>query len=395
MKLRKNLKFALILISIFILSTACSNGKEFLIINKSSQTDNTEKHYSEIEEIISHVNLLAVGDIMFHSHQIRAAYDSKTGGYDFLPVFKHVQKYIEGADISIANLETVIAGGDIEYSGCQRFNAPKESVKAISEAGFDIISTANNHSLDYGKKGLINTIKTIEEYEMKNIGTYTEKETPILVEEIDGIRLGFLSYTYALNGMDFTLSSEELTFMVNKIDESKIKNDLKKAKDLDIDLIVVYIHWGYEYHMEPSEYQIELGEKIIGWGADIILGSHPHVIQKAEILNIDGEDKFIMYSMGNFLSNQMKSSLGNPYTEDGIMINLKLEKSSLTQKTKIVEIEYIPTWVNRYSENGMLIYEILPIEDVLNGDLDIKLEDSVIERIKKSLSDTLAKTKKP
>ncbi len=345
----------------------------------------------EDEEVIATVNLLASGDLMFHSPQFRSAYDSSTGAYDFSPVFRYVKKYIEEADISMANLETVIAGSHIEYSGFPKFNTPKEAVLGISQAGFDILVTSNNHSLDYGKEGLINTIEIIDEYGMKNIGTYKEKGRPILIEERNGIKMAFLSYTYGLNGMGSSLSKEELSYMVNRIDEESIKKDLERAEALDADLTIVYMHWGYEYHREVSDYQIELGEKMANWGADIILGSHPHVIQKSEILKVDGEDKFISYSMGNFLSNQRKSSMGNSYTEDGIMINLEIEKSSLTENTKIVSIDYIPTWLYRYRKDGKLLYEILPVEDALNGSLGIQLDDSIKIRLKKSLEDTMWK----
>ena len=127
--------------------------------------------------------------------------------------------------------------------------------------------------------------------------------------------------------------------MVNLIDEDKIKNDIEKAKNLDVDLIVVFIHWGYEYHREPSESQIQLGEKMVEWGANIILGSHPHVIQKSQIINKDGRDNFIIYSMGNFISNQRKETSGNTYTEDGIMINLELEKNFALEETVIKNIQ--------------------------------------------------------
>lgn len=398
MKNKKNI-VVILFIGILLLIVGCTGSDETLVASTNQQSiEDANKAHENIvekdqaeEEIISTINLLATGDIMFHSPQFKYAYDSNTGTYDFSPVFNHVKKYIDEADISIANFETVTAGSGISYSGFPRFNTPKEAVLGIKNAGFDILSTANNHSLDQGKIGLINTIKVIEEYGMKNIGTYIEKEIPILIEDIDGIKLAFLSYTYGLNGMDSTLSTEELAYMINRIDEEKIKNDIEKSKSLNVDLTVIYIHWGNEYQREPSEYQIELGEKMVNWGADIIFGSHPHVIQKSEILNVDGEDKFIIYSMGNFLSNQRKETMGNSYTEDGIILNLEIEKSSLTNKTKISKIRYIPTWLHRYRKDGKLIYEILPIEDVLEDVVDIKIGQQVKERMKRSSGDTMSK----
>lgn len=399
--MKKRIIIFILVISTFMILVGCSGRNQTLIIDENIQSDKDksqiedkthEKDKTEVvEETIYTINLLAAGDIMFHSPQFRSAYNSTDKSYDFFPMFKYIKDYAEKADIAIANFETVTAGSDIEYSGFPRFNTPKESLIAIKEAGFDILSTSNNHSLDQGKKGLVNTIKAIEEYKMKNIGTYVEKEKPVLVEEVNGIKLAFLSYTYGLNGMDSTLSPEELSYMVNKIDEEKIKTDIEKSKTLGVDLTVVYIHWGHEYHREPSEYQLELGEKMVNWGANIILGSHPHVIQKSQIINLDGRDNFIIYSMGNFLSNQRKSSMGNSYTEDGIMVNFQIEKSSLTGETNIKNVEYIPTWVYRYRKEGKLKYEILPIEDVLSDTLDIEIESEIKNRIKKSYEDTMSK----
>ncbi|MDU5082085.1 CapA family protein [uncultured Tissierella sp.] len=354
------------------------------------------KNLDDITEVIeepriSTINLLAVGDIMFHSPQYKAAFNKETLSYDFTSTFRHIKKYVEKANIALGNFETVTAGEEIPFSGFPRFNTPKESLLALKETGFDILATANNHCLDHGKTGLIRTIDNINEYGMKNIGTYKEPNNNILIEEIENIRIGFLSYTYGLNGMDSTLTGEELSYMVNRIDEEKIKRDIEKARSSDIDLIVVFIHWGNEYQREPSSYQIELGEKMVEWGANIILGSHPHVIQRSQIINRDGKDNFIIYSMGNFLSNQRKETMDNSYTEDGVMINLEIEKDFSSQETVIKNIQYIPTWVYKYRENNKLFFEILPIDDYINGELNVSIADSLKGRLKKSYDDTMSK----
>lgn len=384
-------------ISISLIGCVLSKGNLSLQnSNKAEESELKEEYINNTEDIpeepeFSSINLLAAGDIMFHSPQIRAAYDNVNETYDFSPVFKYVKKHIKEADIALANFETVTAGEQIKYSGFPRFNTPKESLLAIEEAGFDILATANNHSLDQGKKGLINTIESIEEYGMKNIGTYREPNEDISIEDINGIKLGFLSYTYGLNGMNSTLTAEELSYMVNKIDEEKIKEDLNRVEELGVDLIVVFIHWGHEYHREPSSYQIELGQKMVEWGADIILGSHPHVIQKSQIINEDGKDKFIIYSMGNFLSNQRYETLQNSYTEDGVMVKLNIEKNLQTEETLIKNIEYIPTWVHRYRENDKLFYEILPVKDVIEKEQEIITTKELEKRLKKSYDDTMEK----
>ncbi len=399
-------KRVLILITAFFISVSFLGCK---ILDENIYSENTneidenvpvkeEKDIIAEEDIlleprISNINLIAAGDIMFHSPQFRAAYNSESESYDFSSVFKYVKKHIEEADIALANFETVTAGEEVKFSGFPRFNTPKEALLAIKEAGFHILSTANNHSLDQGKKGLIGTIEAMEEYGLKNIGTYSQPNENILIEEVKGIKLGFLSYTYGLNGLDSLLTPEELSYMINLIDEEKIGEDIKKTKDMGVDLTVIFIHWGHEYHREPSEYQMELGEKLVDWGGDIILGSHPHVIQKSQIIEKDGKDKFIIYSMGNFLSNQRYETLGNSYTEDGILINLNIEKNWDSGDTIIKDIEYIPTWVNKYRENEKVYYEILPIKDAIEREIEVKKIDSMEERLKKSYTDTLGKMK--
>ncbi|MBU5438547.1 CapA family protein [Tissierella sp. MSJ-40] len=343
------------------------------------------------EQRISNITLLSVGDIMFHSPQFKAAYDSTRGVYDFTPTFKYVKKYISGADIALGNFETVTAGKEVGFKGYPNFNSPRETLYALKDTGFDILSTANNHSLDQGKNGLISTIDAIEEYGLKNIGTYKEPNTPILVEEVEGIKLGFLCYTYGMNGMDFTLTEQELSYMINKIDENKIKEDIESVKSLGVDVIVVFIHWGNEYQREPSTYQMDLGRKMVEWGANIILGSHPHVIQKTEIISYNGKDNFIIYSMGNFLSNQRKETMDNVYTEDGIMVQLELEKDFSKAETTIKNITYIPTWVHKYRKNNQLFYEILPIQELLQGGLEVPVTKEVLGRIERSYKDTMDK----
>lgn len=343
-----------------------------------------------IEEKISTATILAVGDIMFHLPQVKSAYNEDTNSYDFTDVFKYVKPYINSSDISIANFETVTYGNDIGFSGFPRFNSPVETLYALKDAGFDILNTANNHSIDRGKDGIINTIHHINSYGMKNIGTYKEPSENILVEDVNGIKIAFLSYSYGFNGLDSLLTEDELAYMVSKIDEKKIKEEIEKAKALNSDIIVVYIHWGNEYEREPSKYQVELGRNMVNWGANIVLGSHPHVIQRSEVIEKDGKNNFIIYSMGNFLSNQRKESMGNKYAEDGIMVRIDLEKNILEEETLIKDIEFIPTWVRKYEEDNRIKYEILPIKDFLEDEnLYIKLKEKEKLRISESFTDTM------
>lgn len=392
---KKILCFILISLVLVLIISACRSG----LVNNNTNNKVEDKLDDEItpikeeiveeiaEDKIEEISLLAVGDIMYHSPQVRAAYLGE-GKYDFRPTFRYVKEYIEQADISLANYETVTAGKDIAYSGFPRFNSPKETIFALADTGFDIISTANNHSLDQGKKGILTTLDNMEEYGLKAIGTNRTNEENILIQDVKGIKIGFLSYTYGLNGLDSLLTKEELSYMINLIDEERMEKDIKRTKELGADLTVLFLHWGHEYHNLPSNYQIELGEKIIGWGGNIILGSHPHVIQKSEMID-NQEGNFIIYSMGNFLSNQSLETMGNSFTEDGVMVKINIEKNFTKDEITIKEVEYIPTWVYKYKSEGRFNYEILPIEAIMDKELDLELTQQVFNRIEKSFNSTL------
>lgn len=360
------------------------DDREFLSEEIGGQVQKEEE--IKQEPIVSTATILAAGDVMFHKPQIIGAYDSKSGTYDFNDCFQYVKKYIEKADLSLVNFETVTAGSDRGFHGYPNFNSPVESLEALKNSGFDILSTANNHSLDQGKVGLVNTIEALKKYGFKNIGTYNEPGDKILIEKINDINIGLLSYTYGCNGMEYTLTEEELNNMINLIDEERIKTDIEKAVEMGSDLVVVFIHWGNEYQREPSEEQLELGRKMVEWGANIVFGSHPHVIQKSEIIEHNGKDNFIIYSLGNFISNQRRETINNKYTEDGIMVTVEVEKDFSKDETIIKNITYTPTWVYKYSKDGVAKYEIIPIDESNMEQID----DAIHGKVKESYENTMS-----
>ncbi len=395
-KMKKILTLLLIILSVALAAVSLDN--DWTAYKESVNEENFEPEDEGTGDVIEEnpedkkatASILAVGDVMFHMPQIKSAYNKDTNSYDFTHVFKYVKHYIQSSDMAIANFETVTYGNDAGFSGFPRFNSPVETLYALKDAGFDILNTANNHAIDMGKDGIINTIDYINSYGMKNIGTYKEPGDSILIEDINGIKIAILSYCYGFNGLESLLTNEELSYMVNRIDENKIKQDIERARELNSDIVVVFIHWGVEYQREPSQYQIELGRNMINWGANIILGTHPHVIQRSEIVEKDGKDNFIIYSMGNFLSNQRKESTGNKYTEDGIMVRIELEKDIEEGDTVIKDISYIPTWVRRYQDGGKVKYEILPVEDFINDqNLYISLSENEKKRIAESFESTM------
>ncbi len=342
-----------------------------------------------IEEVKSkEIDILAVGDLMFHMPQINGA-RLKTGGFDFTPSFAHVKAHIEGAHIALANLETVIGGNEKGFKGFPRFNSPVESLDALKLAGFDVLVTANNHSLDGGKEGIINTIDEIEKRQLNFVGTSKGERRPYIVIEKEGIRVGILAYTYGLNGLDSLLSREDKNRMINLIDLEAIKGDLDELKKENLDFIISYMHWGNEYNKEVTQIQNDLAYALANLGVDLILGSHPHVIQKSEEITKEDNSTYVVYSMGNFISNQSYTTMGVSATEDGVIFKAKLIKDFKSGITSLKDITYEPTWVYREYINKSYKHYIIPVKEALDGRLGIGFNEKDINRLKKSKFDTL------
>lgn len=342
------------------------------------------------------VTISAVGDIMFHPKEINGAYDSDSDSYDFKPFFEEVKTVLEKSDLAVGNYEGTSCGDDIyRYQGYPLFNAPDEVLDAMKYAGLDLLCTINNHSLDTGKQGVIRTYNKLDDRELKHVGTnLSEDEQRVQIVDVKGIKIAFLAYTEMLNGLESRLSADELAYMVNVFDEKKILEDIQYAKENGADSIIMFAHWGYEYHRKPNQNQINWTDFALKNGVDVILGSHPHVIQPFKFFSKDeknlednyGEDKFVAYSMGNFVSNQrMEECDLDPQTEDGVITTIKLRKNIESNMTEIVNIDYNPTWVYRTFDGENYHYKILLVNENIDNS---ELSDDVLKRIKRSKKDT-------
>lgn len=356
-------------------------------LNFNQEDDNISNKPIEEE---SNITILAAGDVMYHMPQVRAAYNSLDSSYNFNNNFKYIKPYTSQADLSILNFETTAAGNNLGFSGFPRFNSPVETLDSIKQAGFDIVNLANNHILDQGEQGLMASVNNSINRKLKVLGANFPDKEKYLIEEIENIRLGFLSYSYGFNGHEASYTKEQLADLVNIIDQANIKRDIEFLKD-QVDLVIIYIHWGEEYMLSPSQQQKTLAQNIFDWGGDIILGSHPHVIQEAKLKEINGKTKYVIYSMGNFISNQRTETMDNPNTEDGIMVKLNLRKSPKGQ-VDILGVEHIPTWTYKYFKDKTY-YEIVPIEDALNGKIEIYNFSGIRHRLENSLERTRTRIK--
>lgn len=371
---------------------------------KESTTEQTSTEDATITEEPKTQTIIisAVGDIIYHMSQIQSAYNSDKGTYDFNRYFELIKPIIESSDIAIGNFEGTTAGTkEYAYMAYPRFNAPDEVLDAIKYAGFDVISTVNNHSIDTGKNGIIRTLEEIKKRGMLTVGTNagssSEYNQRVIFVEEKGIKIAFIAYTFGCNGMETLLTPEELNNMVNIIDKSKILQDIEYAKNNNADMITAFMHWGTEYQRDPSATQRELADFMFTNGVDIVLGSHPHVIQDSKILEYNGEKKFIIYSMGNFISNQRQESLDseypnldNFYTEDGVIVNIEIEKNFETNQTVINQINFIPTWVNRIKTAPLYDYDVIPVELYLKNN-PLGLDEYTLSRMERSYKNTMIK----
>lgn len=329
------------------------------------------------------INIASVGDIMCHNTQYIDAYDKTSDTYDFLYMFTNVADDLRKADLTIGNLETTFAGKQRGYSGYPNFNTPEELATNLKELGFDVLSTANNHSLDTGYKGIEGTIANLDNVGISHMGTYTSEELSqeILVKDVKGIKIAFLSYTYGTNGIPLPKGKE---YCINLIDKEKIKKDIEKAKSFGVDLISVSMHWGDEYRLKPTTEQKQLSDFLFEQGVDIILGSHAHVLEPMETREFtleDGRKKtvFLIYSQGNFISAQTKQ-----YTNHSIILNLTITKHVEGDIT-IDKVDYIPTYVDMRSATSAERFKILNIDKSIQAyenKTDSTISQNLYEKLK-------------
>lgn len=292
----------------------------------------------EPEPIIKTVKLAVVGDIMVHDYQYNEAYDPATGQYDFMHNFQDVKKYFEGNDLVIGNLELTFGGPDRPYASFPCFNTPDSFLDAVQDAGFNLLTTANNHCMDTGQAGLVRTLDKLDEAGIEHFGTYRSQEErdTILYRDVNGIRFAFLSYTYGTNGIPVPQD-----YLVNLIDSDTMVSDIKEARK-NADVVVVMPHMGNEYETYPRDIFVEWADLMFEAGADIVLASHPHVLQKMEYRTLEhgdgAHDGFIIYSLGNFISSQT-----TPPRNASIVLHLTVEQIA-DEPPSVKEVSFVPIW---------------------------------------------------
>lgn len=304
------------------------------------------------------ISLLFIGDIMGHDEQIRSAENRETRAFNYDDVFKYVKPIISEADIAIANLEVTLAGPP--YMGYPRFSSPADLAVACRNAGIDYLVTANNHSADWGKKGIINTINKLDSIGIPHTGTFLNSAgrdslSPLMISR-NGASIALLNYTYGTNGIKIPEP-----VIVNLIDKDMITNNVRKAENKNADIIILFLHWGTEYDTVPAKSQTDLAEYFFSIGVDLVIGSHPHVLQKMVwAKNITGgKEGIVVYSLGNFVSNQRK-----PKTDGGSMVRIEFTRNG--DAFNISNAGYYLTWVYTPIEKYRKKFYILPCSEFEN-----------------------------
>lgn len=358
----------------FKISTADGNKKETSVSNVSSQSE------PEFKETTATV--MSIGDIMVHGPQLNGAYNYATGEYNFDCYFKEIAPYFAASDLNVGNLEVTFGGNEgREFTGYPLFNTPDSLADSIKNAGFNLLLTSNNHCYDTGLAGLKRTAQVLKQKGIEFTGTKeTDTDPYYVIKRVNNINIGIINYTYEtkcltegrkyLNGNPVSPEASGLinSFNYDKLDAfyAEIGTYIKEMETKGAEFKVVYLHWGNEYQTYQNTHQKSIAQNLCNMGVDMIIGSHPHVIQPIELITSEDSQNatICLYSMGNAVSNQRRevmTSCTTGHTEDGMIFQFVLKKTKAG--VTLESLDLTPTWVNKYSVNGKYNYTIYPIEN--------------------------------
>lgn len=370
------------------------NYQDKLLIAK--QAEDLEKQTGEIftaiesnldsvsgkAQTIKTVKIAAVGDILCQMDMIKDAYSD--GNYDFSHMFSNITKYVQNSDIAVGTMETNFTENN--YSGSGNYNAPIEFLQAVKKSGINLISLAHNHQLDYGIEGRNTTIENIQKQEINitGISNNTEndnKEFTGIIKEINQIKIAFLGYTYGLNN-ESELTEEEKESS-NIYSEEQVAKDLEYAKQ-NSNYIIVIMHWGNVNDSTISEEQNNITGFLVNNGVDMILGSHPSVVEPMKIIqDVDGKNILVAYSLGNYIS-----ALKYENADVELILNIQIAKSPNSDKAVLQKVDYTPIYMLDNGTNAENRFELTDMKklarDYANGDtskISRKTYDKLIEKL--------------
>ena len=356
-KLRKNVKNFLIL-TIFVILASYTGW--FLQRNESLNKQKVVINYETVDtRKTTKVSMAMVGDALIHGTvYLTANRYANYNGYDFKPMLKYTKELIQDYDLAYYNQETILGGKELGLSTYPLFNSPYEVGDAFIDAGFNLVSLATNHTLDKGERGILNSRAYVNKQEnIVAAGSYScnEERDKIIVSEKNGLTYAFLSYTTYTNGLIVPKGKE---YLVNVYDKEKVKKDVEAYKD-KVDVIMVAMHWGTEYVSYPTTAQKEIANYLASLGVNLIIGTHPHVIEPIEYI----DDTLVIYSLGNFVSSQVGVE-----RLTGLMASLDIIKEEYHGETKITFDNIEGTLLYTDRNNGYIVYPYHKLtNNILNG----------------------------
>ncbi len=343
LKIRKS---AFIILGIFI-------GLILSIININFKPNTNDSHIVIKKDKEYNLSLIMVGDALIHGAVYKDAYSN--GTYDFKKMLTYIKPIVKPYDLAFYNQESIIGGKEIGLSTYPTFNSPDEIGEAMLDAGFNLISLANNHTLDRGERAITHSLAYWASKDVMVAGSYpSEKDRQELnIKTKNNISYTLLAYTTLTNGIKVPIGKE---YYVNVYDKKKVKADILRVRD-KVDILMVSMHWGNEYVHTPSPEQEEMAEYLSSLGVDIIIGHHPHVIEPIKIIN----NTVVIYSLGNFISAQDTVS-----KLTGMMASVNIKKKVTNDQTTISYSDIEASLIYTYYDRKVSHFKIIPYSNLTN-----------------------------
>lgn len=352
-------------------------GGGILALTKWMPLEKTVPVSAEPEQEETVITVGSAGDIILHRPFLYSSAYRSENGYDFSSAFTYIKSIYEKFDLMAVNLETTLSGEEAGYSGYPMFKSPDSLADALTGSGADLFLLANNHIYDGGASGFLRTSQYLSDRGILYTGArHSEEEKKYLIQDIEGISVGFVNYVYETprsdgsKGINGNVMDSSVAGYLNSFDPNdreafyeEMEQVMASMKKDGAEFVIAYLHWGNEYQLEETDWQREIAQRLCDMGVDAIIGGHPHVLQPVDVFTSqDGEHKmFCAFSVGNQLSNQRREyvSLSSGHTEDGLIVGLEITKKG-DGEAMLTGVEYIPTWV--YHSSSGPTYYILPAD---------------------------------
>ena len=336
-----------VLTAVILLVSGLNSGEEKTDAPVLSENQ-TESQLTSWEPLVTEqepeiMQIVMVGDMLMHEKIIESG-KQEDGTYNFDHLFTNVKDYISAADLAIVNQETIMGGSSFGYTGYPSFNTPYELADAEVKAGFDVLLLATNHTIDKGKKGVINCMDYLDSTypDLGYVGINRSQEAQdnnIYTYEENGITVAILNYTYGTNGIELP---SDMPYIVNLLDEDKVRSDIRKAEEI-ADFTIVCPHWGTEYKLEADSSQKYWANIFLEEGVDLVLGAHPHVIEPIEWLtDEEGHEMLVYYSLGNFINGTSSTGHGVTNRMVGGIADVTIGRNDETGEVEILSHSAVP-----------------------------------------------------